>query len=158
RDLHAAVDRLDRARCEPATKARADRNRRHKPYAIHAVIDRHFSGEGKGAAKQDAHERKCQKTVGDGGFERRLRGGFDRINLNPLTVVSGFGERVDPGLRDVEPRADGDLLTDAIAKRGEVHCGHVDDPTINAERAELAEIEISIIALSERPEGRPLPD
>ena len=56
----------------------------------------------------------------DRGLERRFGCGARGIDVNPLAIVGRLGEPIDPLLCDLNPVADGDLLTEAIAQGGEV--------------------------------------
>lgn len=98
--------RLDQRNPIPHPKARADRHRREKPYAIRTVIQRIRAVGGTQAAAIDGviDKTQHQKSVRNGAAIRAFGGRAGGVCMQPMCVARHLGERIDPRLIHIHPR------------------------------------------------------
>src|SRR6187402_609716 len=102
RELRAAFDRLEPEELEAAAHPAAGGHRRREAHSIQAVVDTHSGIE-------DLHRRSTHlgqqgqghEAVRDRRAERAGRGPL-HVDVDPLVVVGGVGEELDPLLRDLD--------------------------------------------------------
>src|SRR5215471_6342716 len=91
---------------------RSGGDRRWEADFVQSVVDTHLDRQVDfdRLRHQLTEQRQRQKTVRDRGSVRRFGLGPLDIDVNPLVVARGVGEKIDALVRDFEPIAHGDLL------------------------------------------------
>src|SRR5436190_13873546 len=85
------------------TNLGADRNGRNESHFVEAVIDGHRDVvDGIELVHEPWQQRQGEQQVGDCSTEGAI-GGAGRVDVDPLVVVGGSGELIDPILIDLKP-------------------------------------------------------
>lgn len=108
-ELKAGRELGDLAEGDDGTDAGADQDGRGESHLVEAIVEL----RSRCLQRVDAHpeireQRQGQVAVGDGAPERPLLGPL-HVDVDPLVVTGGVGERVDPVLVDLQPFAGTDL-------------------------------------------------
>ena len=101
--LHAALDLVGAGQLGPAPDAAAHRHRRREAGLVRAVVDAHRDvAHLEQVGEEGVDQREGEVAVGDRPAERPVLGPLG-IDVDPLVVAGGVGERVDPLLGDLQP-------------------------------------------------------
>src|SRR2546429_3977156 len=108
--LDAALDVGDLHQLGTGADALPHEDGRDETHLVDAVVDRHREAFVPGdLGQEEAGQRQREVTVGDGAAERTFLGPLD-VDVDPLVVAGGLGERVDPLLGDLQPVAVAEVL------------------------------------------------
>src|SRR5436190_5299874 len=124
-DLRAAFERLVGDQLEAPAQAAAAGHRRGKANLVQAVVDAHPRlAHPERRSRHLRQQREGEKAVRDRRAERTGLRALD-VDVNPLVVVGGVGEELDPLLRHGDPVADADVLADELLQLGDrLECSH----------------------------------
>ncbi len=96
---------LHRQQSNPSPDRRAGVNRRRKPHSIKSVVDDHGNARANLNRLLDeiTDQRQGEKTMGNGGPERRFALSALWVQVNPLAILAGLGKFLDAVLGDNKP-------------------------------------------------------